>query len=259
MRFPLREAILHRVPMPARSPESHAAAKARSKKVLLVADPATTERHRSRLAGAGLRVFEAESAVLGMEVHRRERVDLIACDLDVSGGGIEGFIAAVRTDEELRHVAVVVLCGDEEADLQRAASCRANTVLARSIVDEQLLAVIVRLLSVPDRASYRVLLSVVRYGEAQGRNAFFANSHDISTAGLLLETSKPVEKGDRVSCSFFLPGGRRVAGDGEVVRIASRSDPERKYGVKWLHLAPEALEAIDIFVKERNTKHGRST
>jgi CheY-like chemotaxis protein len=244
--------------MRARSVDRPQNGEAQQKKALLLGDRETTERQRSLLAGARFQLFEADSVVLGMEVHRRERVDLIACDLEVPGGGVEGFIATLRNDEALRHVAVVVLCGDQETDLLRAARCHANTVLTRSIEGEALLETVERLLRVPDRASYRVLLSVVRHAPTHRPVAFFATSHDISTAGLLLETAKPVEKGDRLSCSFFLPGGRRVAGEGEVVRIASRGGPERRYGVRWLSLPPEARESIDLFVRGWTAKHGET-
>jgi c-di-GMP-binding flagellar brake protein YcgR len=108
------------------------------------------------------------------------------------------------------------------------------------------------LLDVSWRESYRVLLSVNITGTSK-ENAFFCRSENISTTGLLVETDRALKEGDRVVCSFFLPGARQIVAPGEIVRSidSAQNAGQRRYGVKFGRLTPEARSAIEAFVEKK--------
>jgi hypothetical protein len=84
--------------------------------------------------------------------------------------------------------------------------------------------------------------------------AFLCRSENISANGLLFETDQGLNVGDRLSCSFFLPGAIRIIATGEIVRVMMAADGKadaQRYGVRLDNLAPEARLAIESFIAEK--------
>ena len=65
---------------------------------------------------------------------------------------------------------------------------------------------------------------------------------------MLLETDKPLAKGDTVSCSFFLPNSERIGAEGEIVRVVRKAVRTFQYGVRFVALLPEYRSAIETFI-----------
>jgi DNA-binding response OmpR family regulator len=221
------------------------------KKILIVdALPSSLSRHESLLARDDVQVFGSTSPDAAIALHRKERADLVILDLDLPGGSAESFCRRIRSDPELKRVSVIVLCRNSEADLKRASQCRANLCLTRPVRGGPLRLAAERLLDVPDRRSYRVLVRV-EGGEAPSMRAFFCTSGNLSTAGLLIETDTALAKGDVVTCSFFLPDRARIVAQAEVVRVAPKPDGKFQYGLHFLHLAPGERALMKAFVDAR--------
>jgi c-di-GMP-binding flagellar brake protein YcgR len=113
-----------------------------------------------------------------------------------------------------------------------------------------------QLLHISLRESYRVLLSVKIDGSSKDRS-FFCKSENISASGLLLETDKPLAKGDRLVCSFFLPESHRITVTGEVVRVIPPDGDAKtnRYGVKFFQVPFKDKEAIESFVDKKSQMH----
>jgi hypothetical protein len=99
-------------------------------------------------------------------------------------------------------------------DRAKVARCQANAYITKPIRPVEFLEKVSQFLDIPERQSYRVLLKVKVKGKTT-TEPFFCSSRNISVTGLLIETDKILEKGDVISCSFFLPKSEIIVTDAE--------------------------------------------
>ena len=216
------------------------------KKILLVNATAFNDRNKGLLNRPGFQILTAITGKEALQVHRQERVDLIVAELDMPDMQGDELCAELRMDKDLKNVSVILVCGDTPENLARAAQCGANAWVTKPIDPDKLLRSIGQLLAVSTRKGYRVLLKANVHGERQSP-LFFCTSHDISATGILLETDKPLNKGDRITCMFFLPGAFQVTADGEITRSSKMPDGNFRYGVRFINLSPEYRDEIERF------------
>jgi Tfp pilus assembly protein PilZ len=71
---------------------------------------------------------------------------------------------------------------------------------------------------------------------------------------MLIETEKVFEKGDQLSCSFFLPDSAQIKTTGEIVRVMKQVADSKtcQYGIKFSALPAEAKSAIEVFVERKS-------
>jgi CheY-like chemotaxis protein len=218
------------------------------KKILLVNSVIVFhEKNGSFLDRTDFRILTAITGKEALEIHRQERVNLIIADLDMPEMGGDKLCALVRAEVDLRNVPILLTCRATAQDLERAALSGANAWVTKPIIPEKLLESIGQLLSVSVRKDYRVLLKVITQNDINS-TAFFCTSYNISASGILFETDKPLNKGDRITCSFFLPGARRIVAHGETVRSVMKVAGHYQYGVRFINLAAEFREEIEKFV-----------
>lgn len=203
------------------------------------------------LRGGAVEVRSAESAAEALDRHRADRADLIVTDLDLVDSTAERLCEALRSHETLRNVSILVACGPGEGDRRRAEACRANGLVVRPLEAEELAARIEGLMTVSSRAHYRVLTQVTT-GDPSGERSFFCTSQNVSSAGMLIETSEPLRVGQALGCSFFLPGRLKLVAKGRVVRQASAPEG-RRYGIQFVHLSPQDSDALARFVDRWGT------
>ncbi len=196
-------------------------------------------------------VCSAASAAEALGLHRTAHADLIVTDLDLSDSTAERFCEALRAQVALRNVSILVVCGPGEGERHRAESCRANGHVVRPIDAEALSTRIARLMAVSSRAHYRVLTQVTTADRSSERS-FFCTSENVSTAGILIETSEPLRVGQALDCSFFLPGRLKLVAQGRVVRQASSPGGPR-FGIQFVRLSQQDSAALAHFVDRWGT------
>ena len=224
------------------------------KKVLLVDDLGhLIEKERTILNRADIKIFTVASAEEALVIHRKEKVDLIIASLDLPDMGGDKLCTAIRNDDELKYVPFIMVCAGSEADLHRVTRCKATVHVTKPIRPLQFLESVSKLLDVPERKSYRVLLKATVNGKF-GNKPFFCSSQDISATGLLLEADKALERGDVMTCSFFLPGAERIETDAEVMRVVKSDDGALRFGVRYVGLQPASRAAIEAFIEKRSGK-----
>lgn len=222
------------------------------KKILIVDELNTfIDREKSLLSREDFRIFTANSSEKALAIHKAEKMDLIVVSLDMPDISGDRLCSLLRRDNGTRQVSTIIVCNDTKADLDRVSRSRANTYITRPVRPVQFLEKVSGLLDIPERKSYRVLLKVKVNGKT-GLESFFCSSQNISISGLLIETDKYLEKGDTLSCSFFLPGAARIAVDGEVVRATKKSPDMFQYGIRFIGLERKDREAIDAFVNKQS-------
>ena len=194
-----------------------------------------------------LQIFTATRAEEGIRIHREEQVSLIITDIDLPDMAGDLLCSRIRQDQSLRNVSVIVVCRNLPEEIERANSCGANGLLLKPVTPEQLEDCVGKLLAVPTRQDCRVLVRAQRYGE-RGTTTLFCTSHNISVAGLLLESDGLLSIGDRISCMLFLPGESQITAVGEVVRITRLSRISNQYGIRFISLNPQVRTDIETFV-----------
>jgi DNA-binding response OmpR family regulator len=200
----------------------------------------------------GVKVFTAKTNDEILSIHRAEKANLIISRVDLPGIACEQLFTAIRKDAALRSVSLILFCPDRPDDKARAEQCGPNAIMTLPVNSALLLEKAASLLHVTSRKSYRVLLNVSVDGNRDG--SFFCRSENISATGLLLETERGLSRGNRLTCSFFLPDAKRITVEAEVVREIGRADKSKTklYGVKFDHVSPEDVAAIEAFVKKRS-------
>ncbi len=187
-----------------------------------------------------------------LSVHRLEKVNLIVSRVDAPGAACEQIFRTIRDDAALRAVSIILYHGNRPGELGRAALCKPNVMFPLPVNSAQFVEKAEALLAIPSRGCYRVLLSVSLNGD-DANKSFFCRSENISATGLLLESDRPLSLGDRLACSFFLPGHKRITVAGKVVRKVAppNASGEAKYGVQFGTVAPEDAAAIEDFVRKK--------
>ena len=210
-------------------------------------------REKTFLDREGIQLFMVNTNDDVLPLHRAEKIDVIIITLHAPGMRSEALCAAIRSDESLRKVSIIMICPNAAADIERSVQCKANAVLMMPVDQAALLEKIRQLLEISWRESYRVLVSVV----VEGTNkdvAFFGRSGNISATGMLIESEKVLEKGEQLKCSFFLPGSAQIKTTGEIVRAMKQAGGAKtyQYGLRFAQLTTEARSAIEDFVEKKS-------
>lgn len=209
----------------------------------------------SFLNRAEVRLFTAKSNGEALKIHRAEHMNLIITDLDIAGMSSERFCTQIRKNPELRQVAIIIVCECDKDAFERCSHFGADAVILKPIKPPFLLAKAKKLLNISMRETYRVPLNVVVEGQASDR-AFSCRSLDISTVGILMETSQTFQHEQLVICSFTLPDTTHIRVTGKIVRTLDKLPGSRsnRYGIHFRDLTPEAYKAIVAFLESAATK-----
>ena len=210
------------------------------------------EAGKAVLLRKGIEIFIASSAEEILNIHKRENVNLIISDLDITGKKEEGICAVlkdIRGNNALKKVSIITVCDNDTSAIAQSYACGANSFITKPIDSVELFGKIVKLIYVPQRVSLRVIVNVSMRG-ASNYNFFFANSENISAMGLLFVTDEVLEKDDMVTCSFFL-GEDLLTTNGKVVRVDRRNPNQNLYGMQFVELSPSSKKTIETFT--RNT------
>lgn len=223
------------------------------KKILIVDNlEGMLERERTILNRVSFEIFSASTGHKALSVHREQKVDLMVISLDLPDMSGDKLCSSIRKDAELRQVSIIITCNNDPDCIERATRCGANAHITKPFHSGHLTEQVTKLLAIPQRQSYRVLLRISIKGSIDNE-PFFCSSRDISSTGIMIETDKQLTKGDLLSCSFFLPGFGKILADGEIMRKDESGDPAR-YGIRFRYLDPEYKNGIDSFVAHRTNQ-----
>lgn len=220
------------------------------KKILLVnSSRYFFDEGKSLLDRKDFQVFLAPNALVALQIHRQEKMNLIVADLDMPEMGGDVLCSRIRGENESRAVSFILICHDRPAEVQRAQNCGANACLKKPFDARFLLDHVEKLLAVSVRRGYRVLLRAKVKG-SQDESTFFCTSQNISVTGMLIEADRVLTAGEQISCSFFLPGSAHIAADGEVARLEKMPDGKHQYGIRFTGISAEHINAIETFIAE---------
>lgn len=182
--------------------------------------------------------------------HLEKNAHLIATHPTLPGMTCEVLCNIIRRSEAMRKVSILLLC-NSPVQQELARRCNANAVLNCPVDTAAFAAKVQELLDVPPRRTYRVVLNIAVEG-LHGNRPVMCNSENVSAGGMLIRTTEHLPPGAHISCSFYLPDGRRVSADGVIARVFRKDTaPDMThYGVHFREFAPGAQSAIKSFVEK---------
>jgi CheY-like chemotaxis protein len=206
--------------------------------------------HSSSLFGrGGITVYPARTSEEIALLHRANRVDLIITDRNLPEMGGFQLCSQIRSDSALRDVSIIMVCTNDQTTVDECRNAGANAVLTLPIDPAELFSKIAELLVIPPRQAIRALLRVTVSGH-EGEAPFAGISHNISISGMLVETERPMKRGDHVTCSFSI-GSREIGAGAVVMREVKTTTGRYQYGVKFTNLDTKSLIIIEQFVSGR--------
>ena len=222
------------------------------KKILVLKDvKADADKQGGILNRAAFRIITANSNEEVLEMHKQENFDLIIMKLKSPGLDGDALCSLIRKDEKLCKVSLIILCDNNKPDVDRSSNCGANAVLTLPLSTDALSGLVFNLLNVPRREAYRVLINVQVSGKHDNKS-FLCSSVNISCTGLLIETGKKLDLRDKVSCSFFLPGVKKMTLNGTIVRVNAKTVDINEYGIKFDHINLEDRTSIEAFIQSKS-------
>ncbi|UCG78950.1 MAG: response regulator [Nitrospirota bacterium] len=217
------------------------------KKIIIAGSiSAAIEREKNILSRSQFNIFTTTSAAEALDIHRKNKADLIIADEDIKDMRGDELCETVRKDPDLRYISFILICGSTESDLRRCKGCGANTLLIRPFEDDELYSEVVRLVDVPFRKDIRVLTTLSLEGEKDGI-PFFSQAENISVSGMLIKTDHALALGDIFSCSFHLDH-QQISVKGEVVRVGESVSDIYHYGISFKEISPINRRIVQKFI-----------
>ncbi|MBI5495526.1 MAG: response regulator [Deltaproteobacteria bacterium] len=200
---------------------------------------------REILERPSLQLLEATSGAEALEIHRREKADLIIMDLHMPGMEGDEVASVIRSDPSIRGVSIIMFSGSaREETRQRCLAAGANDFVAKPFQGGELMSRVLRHVDVAVRKAARLLAHVEVRGDGVAPLTFLGRTVNLSTSGLLLETDASLEVGRELLLTFFVPGTRtQLQARAEVVRKATGGGAAR-WGVRFITLDQAGRRAL---------------
>src|SRR5574340_71590 len=191
-------------------------------KIIITRDiKALLEKEDHFLNRADVRIIPAASNEEALDLHKAEKADVIIADLDGRDLNGELFCSAIRQNEELCRVSLIITHSGSAPD-HRIAACRANAFIEKSAHPSALIEKARQLMNIPVRESYRSPIGITVNCDNR-RDVALGYSENISVTGMLIDTEKIFSKGEILLCSFVLPESTHVRTEAEIVRASTRA------------------------------------
>lgn len=228
-------------------------------KILLVDDVELfLELEKTFFRRQGVTLLTARNGQEALDLVRGERPQLVFMDLYMPHLGGDEACRQIKSDPELRTIPVVMVTQEgRKEDVERCRRAGCDEVLFKPINRRHFLETARHYLNVVTRSAPRVEARLrVQYGNALERllDNFSIN---LSTGGLFLETTAPLDEGSPLFLEFLLPGrSTPVRCNGRVAWVNSPSTPQKPalpggMGVQFTDLGLADLGLIREFVKTR--------
>lgn len=226
-------------------------------KVLLADDVELfLELEKSFFRRAGVTLLVARSGQETVELVRSERPHLVFMDLFMPGMNGDAACRVIKDDPLLRKTPVVMVThGGREEDLDRCRLAGCDEIVLKPINRHQFLETARRFLAIAARTAPRIKAKLqVRYGLHE-EHLLSNYSLNISTGGLFLETSEPLQEDAPLVLEFVLPDRKDpIRCRGRVAWVNSPLNPVKPQlppgmGIQFLDLLLADMQAIREFMR----------
>jgi CheY-like chemotaxis protein len=200
---------------------------------------------------SGITVFPAQSSEEIIKLHGFQQADLIITDAALPLMCGAKLCSKIRGDAALKYVSIIVIGDETESSENSLTHCKeagANVIIPRPLEAGMLLWQASQQLVIPTRKDMRVLLRASIKNGIGDNKPFFARSQNISISGMLIETDRVLNRGDRLTCSFNI-AHCEITLTCTVERIETAPSKKNQYGVRFTNCDTKSLIIIENFVK----------
>ncbi len=165
------------------------------------------------------------------------------CILDNKLNEGDGFSAVriLREKPKTRNISYVIKVNPEEITQEEMISQGVNDFLLEPISEEDLIKITKKFINIPKRIVFQALIQIKRKD-----SILVGKTLNISQTGVLVQVSKPLEVGEIVEISFFIPKSRvRLQTKALIKRRASeRIYQMYSYGLEYINPPTDIVSKI---------------
>jgi len=226
-------------------------------KILLAgADTTFVEQVRTFLRNTGIELLSCRRQEETLEVMQQARPEIVYLSAKIPGGGLE-CLRAIRENERLKRIPVVMVCTNESEDFLETCRTAGCECLIRKPLDRQaFLASVIGFIQLEKRTNARFGIRInVNFG-VDSPEAFRAHSVNLSIGGMFIETGHVFPVGTTLQVRFKLPSrGEAIQCATNVAWINRRDTPAKPslpmgMGLEFDGLSLEGISRINQFVHE---------
>jgi CheY-like chemotaxis protein len=189
-----------------------------------------------------------------LQLHRAQKADLIIGDAALPAMGGAALCRTIRKDPGLKDVSIVMACSGGEQAVAECRTAGSNDVLAMPLDPVRLFSTVSAMLVVQNRLAVRIPLRIMIEGR-DGKETFVGMSQDLSVSGMLIESARLLQPGDRLHCNFTI-GARAVSVDCEVVRMQPKPAGGFQFGVRFVNIDAKTFVILEHIVKSNAPAQG---
>jgi len=201
------------------------------------------------LRRAGIEVLTAENGPRAVELARDKVPRLILLDLEMPQMDGAAACAEMRRDKSLAFTPILIMSGTDSPEIRdRCLRGGCTEFVVKPREPEELLAIIVRILSVRERKAARVEVLFNVRGDLD-RRRILGNATNLSATGLLLLSDKTLPLGSVIELEFTLPKtDHQVKVKGRVVRVGRNADRACEAGIHFIDLSETDQQQVLDFI-----------
>lgn len=224
-------------------------------KIILVDD---VRSFKPTISRSDVEVYTATSGQEVLDIHQREKVNLILLSRYMPGMDGEQVCKIIKNNDAIKNVAIVMLMtGLKIEEIEECVgSVGADDYIIKPFSPAEFVNKVSKFIKMPVREGVRILTKLTVNAKT-GAESFIGNTVDISVRGILLETERQMDIGSAVKCEFSIPGATtEIIVAGNVTRkMDGRVPPIKRYGIKFIDLGHKSEMAIEKYVfKEQRSQ-----
>lgn len=198
----------------------------------------------SILVKEGYQVYICNSLMECEELIAQTKANLCILDNKLKEGDGFSAIRILREKPKTRNISYVIKINPEEITQDEMIAQGINDFLLEPLTEDDILKIAKKLINIPKRIVFQALIQIKRK-----EGILIGKTLNISQTGVLIQVPKPLEVGETVEISFFIPKSRvRLQTKALIKRKASeRIYQMYSYGLEYINPPEEIVSKIKEF------------
>lgn len=180
----------------------------------------------------GYKVNLCSSLLECEELISQTKANLCILDSKLKEGDGFSAVRILREKPKTRNISYVIKINPEDITQEEMIAQGINDFLLEPVTKNDLIKITKKLINIPKRIVFQALIQIKREGQI-----LVGKTLNISQTGVLVQVAKPLEVGEKVEISFFIPKSR--------VRLQTKALVKRRASERIYQMYSYGLEYID--------------
>lgn len=180
----------------------------------------------------GYKVNLCSSLLECEELISQTKANLCILDSKLKEGDGFSAVRILREKPRTRNISYVIKINPEDITQEEMIAQGINDFLLEPVTKNDLIKITKKLINIPKRIVFQALIQIKREGQI-----LVGKTLNISQTGVLVQVAKPLEVGEKVEISFFIPKSR--------VRLQTKALVKRRASERIYQMYSYGLEYID--------------